>query len=68
MWYDCVNMGGVRLLPLLVMVLILYLIYVFFTKNRGKERFSGSLDTLKSRYARGEIGKDEYETIKKDIL
>jgi len=68
MWYDCVSMGGIRFFPLLIILVVVYLIYTFFTKSKTQEQFNTSLDILNSRYTRGEISKDEYDTIKKDIL
>lgn len=67
MWYNCINMGGIRLIPLLVIFLIGFFIYNIFKKNTCKEKFNTDLDTLKYRYVKGEIDKDEYNTIKKDI-
>ena len=37
-------------------------------KGRGPSQEESALDILKKRYARGEISKEEYEKIKKDIL
>jgi putative membrane protein len=60
----------------LVMLLVLVL-FLYFLFGRGGLRTPGetrlgmdgdsALDILKQRYARGEINKEEYEQIKKDI-
>jgi len=34
---------------------------------QGKESFESALEILRKRYARGEITKDEFENMKKDI-
>jgi putative membrane protein len=58
---------------LLALILCLYLIF----SRRGARPLEGpqsvrnldtALDILKKRYARGEITKQEYEDIKKDII
>jgi len=60
-------------------LLILFLIGWFFMKgfNPGststgtslvQRETESALDILKKRYARGEISKDEYEQMKKDLL
>jgi len=38
------------------------------TKHQGQEMPESPLDILKQRYARGELSKNEYETMKEDIL
>ncbi len=60
-------------------ILFLFLIGWFFLKginsgnmNSGtsveRREKESALDILKKRYARGEISKDEYEQMKKDLL
>ena len=60
-------MGGglMMLFPILIIVLIFY----FFNKNGKNNTIESStpLDILKKRYARGEISKQEFEDMKKDL-
>lgn len=56
-------------------LMITFVIVLALIINRGIERSSGSsgkeeiaLDILKKRYARGEIGTDEFERKKKDLV
>lgn len=77
MWEWCFNnfsrggisgwMGGglMMLFPILIIVLIFYLF-----EKREKNSTTGTdtpLDILKKRYARGEITKEEFDEIKKDL-
>ena len=64
MWYDCLTMNGTGIIPLLILVMVMFGLYKLFSKDMDTR----SLDTLKSRYARGEISKEEYYAIKKEIL
>lgn len=64
MMHGC---GGVFwLLWILVIAAVVYLI-VIFSKRIGRQGSESSLDTLKQRYARGELTKEEFEGMKKDI-
>jgi putative membrane protein len=69
---------GMWLWPVLVIVLIIVLI-LFFGKGYSAGNFRSSdlgnhqspetaLDVLKKRYAKGEITKDEFDRMKKDLL
>jgi putative membrane protein len=73
--------GGMWIFPVFMMIIMLIVVYLIFVKGgfrppwRGSERYYGekndnetSLDILKKRYAKGEISKEEFEQIKKDIL
>lgn len=66
--------GGFLMMVFWTVFVITILIWIFKTvQNRSNRRtFSGlknetSLDILKKRYARGEISKEEYDKIKKDL-
>lgn len=66
--------GGFLMMILWTVLLIAILIWIFKTiQNRSSRRTSTdlkqetSLDILKKRYARGEISKEEYDRIKKDL-
>lgn len=58
------------LMSLVLLAIILYVIYVYSQKNPGG-LFPGTpetpLEILKKRYARGEITREEYYTVKKDL-
>jgi putative membrane protein len=69
---------GMWLWPVLVIALIIALI-LFFGRGHSGRNFRNSvagndqssetaLDVLKKRYARGEITKDEFDQMKRDIL
>ena len=57
----------------LMLVLLLALVFIILTRIGRKSPTSGSahedsaLEILKKRYARGEVNKEEYERIKRDI-
>lgn len=56
---------------LLLVILVAAVIYWFVRETTSKTniRLSGetALDILKKRYAKGEIGKDEFERMRKDM-
>jgi putative membrane protein len=70
MWWG----GGFLMMIIWTVLLIVLLIWIFKAiQNRSNKPVSTSLknetplDILKKRYARGEISKEEYDRIKKDL-
>jgi len=62
-------MGGMWFFPLLFWVLMIagVVFIVRWMRERGQEQKESSPDILKRRYASGEIDKDTFERMKKDI-
>lgn len=60
--------GGIAMGIIWVVVLAIaaYFFYIWYAKNKGRVSES-SLDILKKRYARGEITKEQFEEMKKDL-
>ena len=73
-YYDRNMMGGqygehgygmMLLSMLFTIALVLGVIYLF--KEHGHSHHKDPLDTAKERYAKGDITKEQFETIKKDL-
>jgi len=50
-----------------IILLILYFVKVLSKGNTTENRDKGAEEILKERYARGEISKDEFDRMKKDL-
>lgn len=61
--------GSGWIIDLILLGLIIWLIVTVTTKSHPPQHteHNSALDILKERYARGEIGKEEYEEKKKDL-
>jgi len=81
MWTDHFWMGGMWIFPFIMIIIVLFVIFMVFGRgsfiptcdhySRGhypNEKKETPLEVLKKRYAHGEINKEEFDKIKKDIL
>jgi len=63
---------GMGFMGIFWVALIILIVFFFWQYNKGKKRPENtgnySLEILKQRYAKGEIGKEEYEERKKDLV
>lgn len=67
-------------MPIVMLVVLLLLVYLIFGQGRSRQPWQDrghyedrpgsetALDIVKKRYAKGEITKEEFEQMKKDIL
>ena len=62
-------MDGTWFFPLLFWILVIAgaVFIVRWLRERGQEQKESSLDILKKRYASGEIDRDAFEQMKKDL-
>jgi putative membrane protein len=64
------GMGYGWIFWIVIIALIVFLIIKFTNQNKSNRDIGtseSSLDLLKKRYAKGEISKEEFERIKKDL-
>jgi putative membrane protein len=62
--------GGWGMFPLMVpffMIILIVAVLVLLFGRRGGQGQESAMDILKKRYAKGEISKEEFEQIKKDL-
>lgn len=67
-WGMGLGMGWWWIIGLFLLVLVIWLIIRTANRNPQSSKSESPLDILKSRYARGEIDKEEYEKKKSELL
>lgn len=67
-WGMGLGMGWWWIIAPLLLVLVIWLIIRTTNRNNHRVKSQSPLDILKSRYARGEIDKEEYEKKKSELL
>lgn len=66
-----VGWGSWGMFPLMMpffMIIIIVAVLLLLFGRRGGQSQESAMDILKKRYAKGEISKEEFEQIMKDIL
>lgn len=60
--------GGIMMIVfwILVIILIVWIVREFSGKNKGENNRT-SFEVLKERYAKGELTKEQFEVMKKDL-
>ncbi len=62
------GMGAMWGFPLLGLLLILLVLFVALGRGNSLPPSQSALDILKNRYAKGELTKEEFDRMKKDLL
>ena len=66
-WHNVWGMGYGWIIALIVLIFIIGVVLSARRKNSNRQKYNAPLDILKTRYAKGEISKDEYDEKRRHI-
>ncbi len=66
MWTGGMMFGWV--FWILLLIIIIWVVSQLLNKNTPNTKSGSSMDIIKKRYAKGEITKEEFEQMKRDLL
>lgn len=70
--WHMMGMGGMWMFPFFPIIVLVLILYFAFGQNQwgrlGSEPGESALEILKKRYAKGEITKEEFKEMKKELL
>lgn len=67
-FFNWLGFGLMPILMILFWALVIYGAVVLFRKLSHNDTNNRSVDIIKERYAKGEITKEQFELMKKDLL
>ena len=73
-WWSGMWWGGMWMFPLIMLTVMLAVVYLLCRRGSWRpppwwnERTETALEILRKRYAKGEIAKEEFEQVKKDLV
>lgn len=70
--WHMMGIGGMWMFPFFPIIILVVILYLVFGRNHGclsgPNSGDSALEILKKRYAKGEIRKNEFEEMKKELL